>query len=104
MDWVTIFGLFRQGACLTPEDAPADPGQEPGAGDHLALALAAVAVAGVAGCEMQLIAVGNPADFARIFRRIHVPLMVLLGALVSFPSVAPVTASLACAFLIIRVL
>ena len=53
---------------------------------------------------MQLIAVGNLADFARIIRRIHVPLMVLLGALVSFPSVAPVTASLACAFLIIRVL
>ena len=79
MDWITIIGPFRQGACLPPGDAPADPGQEPGAGEHLALALAAVAVTGVAGSEMQRIAVGNPADFARIIRWIHVPLMVLAG-------------------------
>ena len=73
MNWITFIGPFRQGACLMLGDAPADLGQEPDAGDHLALALAAVAVAGVAGSELQLIAVGNPADFARIIRWIMFP-------------------------------
>jgi two-component system, LuxR family, sensor kinase FixL len=85
MNWVITIWSVPASACLTlgvmhlviwikSREAEA----------HLAFAFAAVAVAAIAACEIQLMEAGNPADFARIVRWIHVPIMGLVAALVCF--------------------
>ncbi len=54
------------------------------AGAHLAFAVAALAVTGIAGGELLMMACGNPADFSRIVRWIHLPIFVMVVAIVCF--------------------
>ena len=85
MNWVTIIWSVSAGACLTLGVMHLLIWvKSRAAGAHLAFAFTAIAVAGVAACEMQLMEAGNPADFARIVRWIHVPLMGLVAGLVCF--------------------
>lgn len=58
--------------------------KDPRAGAHLAFAVAAFAVTGIAAGEIQMMAADNPADFARLLRWTYVPVVVLSVAIVCF--------------------
>ncbi len=85
MNWVTVIWSVSAGASLTLGMLHLLIWfKSRAAGAHLAFACAAVAVTGVAFCEMQLMQAASPADFARNLRWAHGPFLVLTLGLVCF--------------------
>src|SRR3954467_8514864 len=85
MDWLTVIWSMAASACLTLALIYLISWFQQRANlDHLLFSIAAIAIAGIAASELRMMRAQTPEEFGLALRWIHVPLCILILALVGF--------------------
>ena len=84
MSWITVIWSMLMGACIALALPHLFMGLWTRRGEHLFFVLAALAVTGIAACELLLMRGNDPRIFGELIRWIQIPIFLLIVGLVGF--------------------